>query len=136
MAVEPAVFVPPLVVAHVLGFILLLYSLEKVSGVVSKALLRRRRSLPVDAPDVKGVKKYSSPANEESVIAGNEDAPNSIPGALEASPQPRDWDSSLETRVMTHTGKEPLVLNAAWVRGCSCQVQQCTQDCSWIYQLC
>ena len=123
MAVEPAVFVPPLVVAHVLGLILLLYSLEKVSGVVSKTLLRRRRALPLDVPDIKCVKRARTPPNsEEGTLAGEEDASMSIHSALEGSPQHTDRDSSLEARAMTDTVKEPFVLTAAWVRGCSCQV--------------
>ena len=116
MAVEPAVFVPPLVVAHVLGFILLLYSLEKVSGVISKTFLRRRRSLPVDGTAVK--RSRPLPASRE----GNEDP--SI-NTLGGSPQHENQNGSSEARPMTDTVKEPLVLTAAWVRGCSCQVQHC-----------
>lgn len=130
MAVEPAVFVPPLVVAHVLGFILLLYSLEKVSGVVSKSLLRRRRSLPIDPPEAKGVKRArASPVNEEGNIACNEDAPSGNQSSLEGSVLHSDRDSSLEARSVTNTVKEPLVLTAAWVRGCSCQVWHHAQTC-------
>lgn len=42
-----AVALPAIILAHLLGFVLLLYSLEKVSGVVSRTW-KRVRGIPLD----------------------------------------------------------------------------------------
>ena len=129
MAVEPAVFVPPIVVAHLLGFILLLYSVEKVSGIISKTFLRRRR--PVEAPVVQqrpGPSKINGHPTANSTATGTdteaEAAYFDTQSSMEEPAQHRDWDSSQEARAMTHLANagDSQQLTAAWVRGCTCQV--------------
>ena len=121
MAVEPAVFVPPIVVAHVLGFVLLLYSIEKVSGVISKTVLRRRRSSPVESPTRKALPRSALDSNRPIGVSAAGQEEDVGQGAQEH----RDWDSSLEARAMTHAAPDmPHMLTAPWVRGCACQVRR------------
>lgn len=66
MGQQVAVWLPAVVAAHLLGFVLLLYSLEKVSGAVSKnwkrvrSLLRNRKRVddgaetPNESADLEG----------------------------------------------------------------------------------
>jgi hypothetical protein len=123
MAVEPAVFVPPIAVAHVLGFLLLLYSLEKVSGVVSKTFRWRRRSSPVDNPSPKAQPRTGSDDSPQDDLSTAQ-APKDGEEPMGAPEEPHgDWDSSLEARAMMHTAAEPHMLTAPWVRGCACQAR-------------
>ena len=116
MAVHPAVFVPPIVVAHVLGFILLGYSLEKVFGVFSKLLRRirpgfaRRSALQHSLRSVPQP-KLPSEADE-------------APTEAQPSCSDTDWDSSVEARARAGLIEAPQfrVLSQPWVRGCDCEV--------------
>ena len=116
MAIHPAVFVPPLVVAHVLGLILLGYSLEKVFGVFTK-LLRRLRPGTFRH-------KTTDPA------LGNLPVPKLPLEAEEAPPDAKagcsspDWESSLEARALAGLTQAPQfrVLSQPWTRGCDCEV--------------
>lgn len=116
MAVHPAVFVPPIVVAHVLGFILLAYSLEKVFGLLSKPLRRIRP----------GIARRRAPQNS----LGSAPQPKLPLEADEAPPETQpscsdnDWDSSLEARARAGLIEAPQfrVLSQPWVRGCDCEV--------------
>jgi hypothetical protein len=133
--IEPAVFVPAIAVAHVLGVILLLYSVEKVSGVLSK-LGRRLRARP------KRTVSQATRQREASIALGttpngkiqnvdeNVDAEYSTSGCSaddDASqvPSNHDWDSSADARARTGivNEREPHVLTAPWIRGCKCIVR-------------
>ena len=117
MAVHPAVFVPPIVVAHVLGLTLLGYSLEKVFGVFSK-LFRRirpglagRRALQHSSDNV--------PQPKLPAVLEADEAPPATPSCSET-----DWDSSLEARARAGLIEAPQfrVLSQPWIRGCDCEV--------------
>lgn len=116
MAVHPAVFVPPIVVAHVLGFVLLGYSLEKVFGAFSKLLRRirpgiaRRRALQ---------HSLGSVPQPKLPLEADEAPPEAEPSCSDT-----DWDSSLEARARAGLIEAPQfqVLSQPWVRGCDCEV--------------
>jgi hypothetical protein len=116
MAIHPAVFVPPLVVAHLLGLVLLGYSLEKVFGVFSK-LLRRLRpgSLRHKAT---GQALGNLPALRQNLEA-EEARSDAKAGCFDA-----DWESSLEARSLAGLTKAPQfrVVSQPWTRGCDCEV--------------
>jgi hypothetical protein len=96
MAVQWDIFVPAVVFAHLLGAVLLLYSLEKVSGVVSKTWNRVTRRIRNGAKtdDADQLRQKS-----ESALKGGPTA------ELEAAAH--------KARVVT-----------SWRRGCSCEVIQ------------
>ena len=116
MAIHPQVFVPPLVVAHVLGFILLGYSLEKVFGVFSKLIRAVRPSTLLRKAPGSGLGHLQPPKlpleADEAPPDGQQDGPST------------DWDSSLEARARTGLIEAPQfrVLSQPWVRGCDCEV--------------
>lgn len=93
MAVQWAIFVPAVVFAHVLGAVLLLYSLEKVSGVVSKNWNRLFRRI-----------KNASKTEDADSLNREDSAPRGGPTA------------ELETAA------QRARVTDAWRRGCSCQV--------------
>ena len=129
MAVHPAVFVPPIVVAHVLGFALLAYSLEKVFGVFSKLLRRfrpgsaRRRATEHTLGDLPQP-KLPLEADE-------------APQSTQPSCSGTDWDSSLEARAMTGLVAAPQfrAISQPWRRDCNCEVSFLghLQICPWCF---
>ena len=116
MAIHPQVFVPPLVVAHVLGFVLLVYSLEKVFGVFSKLIRAVRPSTLLRKAPESGLGHVQQPKlpleADEAPSDGQQNGPST------------DWDSSLEARARTGLIQAPhfRVLSQPWVRGCHCEV--------------
>lgn len=115
MAIHPAVFVPPLVVAHILGLVLLGYSLEKVFGVFSKLLryLRPKNLLHIKPDRALG----NLPAPK--LPAEADGAP-----PVEAGCSDTDWDSSLEARTRVGLTEAPQfrAVSLPWTRGCDCEV--------------
>ena len=112
MAIQPAVFVPALAVAHLLGIILLLYSLEKVFGVVSKTRRRLRsrvhRDDHIDLEESDHAERGSRPTAEEFNAYFSEQldlmrSSKVFQGGIAVQSQP--------------VGR----LTDAWIRGCSCR---------------
>ena len=116
MAVHPAVFVPPIVVAHVLGFILLAYSLEKVFGLLSKPF---RRIRPGFARRRAPHNSLGSVPQPKLPLEADEAPPEAQPSCSDT-----DWDSSLEARARAGLIEAPQfrTLSQPWVRGCDCEV--------------
>ena len=116
MAIHPQVFVPPLVVAHVLGFVLLGYSLEKVFGVFSKLIRAVRPSTLLRKAPECGLAHLQQP---KLPLEANEAPPDG-----QHNGSSTDWDSSLEARARTGLVQAPQfrVLSQPWVRGCHCEV--------------
>ena len=111
MAVQLATILPPLICAHLLGLILLLYSLEKTFGIVSRTRKRFRirvyRGIAADLCETDrsdtsrrieiGEAPFDSASSEYSV------------GSSQGKAAAQDEPASCAV-------KEP------WIRGCSCQV--------------
>lgn len=111
MAIQLAIILPALICAHVLGLVLLLYSLEKTFGVISR--IRKRFRLRI----YRGVAAdlCETERSDTSPRTVKEDAPFDFP--------------SLEHRSSSSQGKaavqgEPArcAVNEPWIRGCRCQV--------------
>ena len=96
MAVHWEVFLPAVIFAHVLGAILLLYSLEKVSGLVSKTWKQ------ITGPCVNGGRTNDADQLERNSDSAVEVA-KGAPVELEAAAQ----------KARTHS---------TWKRGCDCTV--------------
>ena len=135
--IQPAVFVPPIAIAHVFGIILLVYSLEKVSGVFSKLgrrirSRRKRIARQTTAPPTK-VTSPDAEANQNGhlqdiVEEGEHDDCASFisEGSDEDDAEGNhDWNSSADARQATSivAESEPHVLTPAWIRGCQCIVR-------------
>jgi hypothetical protein len=95
MAVRWDIFVPAVVFAHLLGAVLLLYSLEKVSGVVSKSWSRL----------VRRIKNASKTEDAANLRKDSESAPAGGPVA--------------ELEAAAHKAR----VQNAWRRGCACKVR-------------
>lgn len=103
MAVLHEVWVPTVVVAHILGVILLLYSLEKVNGIVTKAWKR---------------------------LFSSEVAPAAEDGLAKAVSIGRTLSLTASATSGVHhnaafgveTPKASLKQDKTWIRGCDCQV--------------
>jgi hypothetical protein len=104
MAVLYCVWVPTVAFAHLLGLVLLVYSLEKTSGAVSK-LLRRLRPKPVPDPE-NGLAKVVSLGRTLSLTASA--------------------TSGVHHNAAFGMGETPKTSNkkgAQWFRGCNCEVR-------------
>ena len=111
MAIQLATILPALICAHILGLVLLLYSLEQTFGIVSRTRKRFRlriyRGVAADLCETE--------RSDTTPITGEEGAPFGSP--------------SLEYRSGISQGKaavqdEPAhcAVNEPWIRGCRCQV--------------
>ncbi len=128
MAIQPTVFVPALAVAHLLGIILLLYSLEKVFGVVSKTRRRLRsrvhRDDHIDLEESDHAERGSRPTAEEFNAYFSEQldlmcSSKAFQGGIAVQSQP--------------VGR----LTDAWIRGCSCrQVWPLFEGVAKIFRTC
>lgn len=132
----PSIYVPAIAVAHTLGLILLVYSLEKVFGLFSRLLrrVRRRRQRPekvtsrrvtFEPKEQNGkVHKIEEAVEEEDDSSFHEGT--SDDDVTEGAPSNHDWDSSADARARAGivAEAEPHVLTPPWIRGCSCQVNQ------------
>ena len=112
MAIQPTVFVPALAVAHLLGIIILVYSLEKVFGVVSKTRRRLRsrvhRDDHIDLEESEHAERGSRPTAEELNVDFSEQfdlmcSSKFFQGGIAVQSQP--------------VGR----LTDAWIRRCSCR---------------
>lgn len=101
MAVLNGVWVPTVVVAHLLGLVLLLYSLEKVCGIVSKVYKSLFGHEVVPAPE-DGMAKALSIGRTLSLTA--------TAGIHQTATFP------------TETLKSHVKEEKTWIRGCDCQV--------------
>ena len=112
MAIQLATILPALIVAHVLGLILLLYSLEKTFGVVSNTRrrfrIRSHRGVAADLCETDGSDKGRRTEDEE--------APFESPSS-EYSIGSSQGKAALQDEPAVCAVSEP------WIRGCSCQVR-------------
>jgi len=138
------IFVPPLVVAHLVGLCALVYSLEKVTGAVSRARRRLSRLLACPALAPAAGPSSAPPSTAEAAPPSPQPAPVHALGAPTAprlasgapgggaarSPgrappaRPSDWDSSQIARELLASGgaapaSELHRLALRWVRGCA-----------------
>ena len=112
MAIQPTVFVPALAVAHLLGAILLLYSLEKVFGLVSKT--RRRLRSRVHRDDQVDLEESARACRDSRLT---EDAFHvSIPNQYSTKCSSTSFQGDITVEQSQPVG----ILKDAWVRGCSC----------------
>ncbi len=97
MAVHWDVFLPAVIFAHALGAVLLLYSLEKVSGLVSKTWKR------LTLPCINGGR-----TNDADQLGRNSDSP----GVEVAKGAPLELEAAAQKARIT----------SSWRRGCDCTV--------------
>lgn len=109
MAVHWEVFLPAVIFAHALGAILLLYSLEKVSGLVSKTWKR------LTLPCVNGGRTNDADQVARSSDSASVEVARGAPVELEAAAQ-------------------KVRATSTWRRGCDCTVsvfQRCHGESHW-----
>jgi hypothetical protein len=111
MAVLHEVWVPTVVVAHILGVILLLYSLEKVNGIVSKAWKRLFCSEVAPAPEDALTKAVSIGRTLSLTASATSGVHHNAAFGVE-------------------TPKTSLKQEKTWIRGCDCQV--CLLPCMMV----
>ncbi len=128
---NPSVYVPAIAVAHTLGLILLLYSLEKVFGIFSKLSRRLRRRPKVEKVASKKVGFEPREENGSTIHKIEEEETDDAASITSSSSDDadtvrsnHDWDSSADARARAGivAEAEPHVLTAPWIRGCTCQV--------------
>lgn len=111
MAVQLATILPALIIAHVLGLVLLLYSLEKTFGVVSRARkrfsIRSKRGVAADLCETD--RSDTSRRTEE------REAP------FESAPSEHSIGSS-QGKAAVQDEPAFCAVSEPWIRGCSCQV--------------
>ena len=111
MAIQLATILPALICAHVLGLVMLLYSLEKTFGIISRT--RRRLRLRI----YRGVaaELCETERSETSPRTVEERAPFGFP-ALEHR------DGSSQGKAAVQGEPAHCAVNEPWIRGCRCQV--------------
>eukprot|EP00884_Botryococcus_braunii_P015425 jgi/Botrbrau1/2566/Bobra.0079s0051.1 len=112
MAVLHEVWVPTVVVAHILGVILLLYSLEKVNGIVSKAWKRLFCSEIAPAPEDALTKAVSIGRTLSLTASATSGVHHNAAFGIE-------------------TPKTSLKQEKTWIRGCDCQ-SGCSCPNRWV----
>ena len=111
MAIQLATILPALICAHVLGLVLLLYSLEKTFGVVSR--IRKRFRLRI----YRGVAAdlCETERSDASPRTATEGAPFGFLSLEHGS-------GSSQGKAAVQAEPAHCAVNEPWIRGCRCQV--------------
>jgi hypothetical protein len=121
MAVEPAVIVPALAVGHILGLLMLVYSFEKVYGVIRKTrrhFATRLASCPSEDQVASGVARLPGLSG-----TNHQDENLSAGCSLHCS---FDSIQGKTTAISVQYKQAVRPFSESWIRGCLCRVKLCT----------